>query len=144
MISRCIRRAGGVRESPPWDLEDRCGAPSGSGEIEPGARVENIDDGPPPLSQVKISRSEGCVADAGGAGVPSVEGLGGKSTPSTLSDEVDDGYKTDSGAGKSADRGGIASKKRPSSKGGESEEHDGSEEGRDTKRKPRKSARLVA
>ena len=67
----------------------------------------------------------------------------GKGTPSTLSDDADDGEIATAEATPRQTRGGNAAKKRPGSKGVESEGHETSEDGQDAKRKPRKSARLA-
>ena len=72
-----------------------------------------------------------------------VEVVEGKGTPSTLSDDADDGGIATAEAGPRQTCGGNAAKKRPGSKGIDSEGHETSEDGQDAKRKPRKSARLA-
>lgn len=138
-------------ESPPWDMADDCLAPSPiDHKMASGAGGEG-DGSPPPSSQLRTTGSAIAVPVASGADTQPVEAVGRKSTPSTISDSVSErdevipggASERDEGASKRDDRQGGKAKKRAMAKGGDSEELDALEESQDTKRRPRKSARLA-
>ena len=128
--------------SPPWDIEDECAGPSSAIGGVGGLIGEDSEEGPPPLSQEKVVGV--IVSDTAKPGIEVGHegGTGGKATPSTLSDDAEDAGTVGSDAEKRQGRGSIGTKKRRNSKDGDSEEHEARDEGHDTKRKPRKSARL--
>lgn len=131
------------RESPPWDIEDNR---AGSSAIVPDRPVTPIDDreaGPPPLSQFKAPISNLGEPGEYVMGIPLTEVAGGKSTPSTLSDDAGEGENGKVGAANNRGQGVFTAKKRTNSRGGEIEEQDIMEESLDGRRKPRKSARLA-
>ena len=66
-----------------------------------------------------------------------------KGTPSTLSEDLEDPALSDGEVSPPLDRSKGSSRKRPALKAIESESREPSEDGQDTKRKPRKSARLA-
>ena len=128
-------------ESPPWNMDGDCFILS---PADRGADHNHDDDGegrPPPLSQAKALRLEEEEAVGLGTEARAPEVVAGKSTPSTMSDDAED--DAGSGASKRQDRAGGKSKKRTIPKGVEAEEQEMSEEGHDSRRKPRKSARLA-
>ena len=129
--------------SPLWDIEDECAGPSSAVSGIVGLIGEDGEEGPPPLSQGKAIGVIVRDAATPGAEAGHEEGTGGKATPSTLSDDGDDVSIVGPGAERRQGRGNIGSKKRTNSKDGDSEEHGVHDEGHDTKRKPRKSARLA-
>lgn len=131
------------RESPPWDIEDNESAPSAIDPSRARLPFDDAEGGPPPLSQLTAPTLVSGGPSEYGLGIPFTGGPGGKSTPSTLSDDVGEGDDGNVGVAKGRGQGTSTAKKRTSSKGGESEEHDTPDEGLDTKRKPRKSARLA-
>ena len=115
----------------------------GPSQAERGVVVvidEDDQEGPPPLSQARTIVTE---TETSGLEGQHEGNVGGKSTPSTLSDDADDVIAAELGLGKRQGRGSTGTKKRPQSREGESEEQDMWDEGHDTKRKPRKSARLA-
>lgn len=129
--------------SPRWDIEDECAGPSYVGHGVVDVIGEDDEMGPLPLSQGKGARAVVAETEAPGSETRHDGNAGGKSTPSTLSDDADDVIATELGLGKRSGRGGSSTKKRPQSRGGDSEEQETCEDGQDTKRKPRKSARLA-
>ena len=134
----------GVREpSPPWDIEEPV---AGSSTIVVGQSEHPGDDvngGPPPLSQLKAGSSTVVEGGPPEMGDQPVGGPDRKSTPSTLSDDAEDTTVLDIGPAKRQGRVGANTRKRLNSKGGDSEDRETSEEGQDAKRRPRKSARLA-
>lgn len=134
-------KAGG-RNSPLWDIEEASGEPSTTaavGRHEPGEEKGGL----PPLVQSEVVKVEPGGADGRELVLQSNNVLGGKSTPSTLSDSPDEERAGEEVSGKLLGQSGVTSKKRVGSKGRESEDQETSEEGQDAKRKPRKSARLA-
>ena len=133
----------GAGDSPPWDIEDKFESSSTVGEVGLHAPAEEDEVGPPPVSQVRPEKAEAAYASGCESVLQSNEAIGGKSTPSTLSDNADEEGVGDHATGKLLGGSGVASKKRIGSKGRDLEEQEASEEGQDVKRKPRKSARLA-
>ena len=129
--------------SPPWDLEGECAGPSSTVGGAGGLIGEDGEEGPPLLSQVKAVGSIASDTAKPGTEIGHEGGTGGKATPSTLSDDVEDAGTVGSDAEKRQGTSSIGAKKRRNSKDGDSEEHEARDEGQDTKRKPRKSARLA-
>ena len=126
-------------ESPPWEIERS----SFANRDEAESRAEDCETGLPPTSQSAVA-SLG-VGDSAARSVEqeSVEVVEEKGTPSTLSDEADDCKAATAETAPRLTRGGSSVKKRPGSKGVESEGHETSEDGQDARPKPRKSARLA-
>ena len=130
--------------SPPWDIEESVTGSSTLGVGQSELPGNDVGGGlPPPLSQLKASRSTLVEGGSPEMGYQLVGGSDRKSTPSTLSDDVDDITALDIGQPKRQGRAGTNARKRLNSKGGESEDHETSEEGHDAKRRPRKPARLA-
>lgn len=141
-------------ESPPWDMTDECWALSPVDHKPPASAGGEGDGSPPPLSQMRAIGPVAIVPGVGGADTQSMEPIGGKSTPSTISespserDETALGGDTSRGevameGSKRDDRQAGKARKRTSARGGDLDDLEVSEEGQDTKRRPRKSARLA-
>ena len=143
LVELAFDRTHDERESPPWDLDDEYVDPLLTERASARDSVEDGEIGPPPPSQVKVAEKDSSATDGQAFGSSPVQELGGKTTPSTLSDNVDEDAATDAASGRRRLRGGAGSKKRSGSKGGEQEERDAVEEGQDSKHRPRKSARLA-
>ena len=133
----------GRSESPPWEIEGEHGGSPFINRDETGTHLEGCETGPPPPSQTAVADSGITDPTPRSPELEPVENVDGKGTPSTLSDDVDDGGADTAGATPRRARGGNVAKKRLGSKGVESEGHDTSEEGQDARRRPRKSARLA-
>ena len=144
-FARQPMRVGGTARTgtPRWDIEDDCAGPSYVVRGVVDVIGEDDEIGPLPLSQGKVA--EAIVTESGAPGSEARQdgNVGGKSTPSTLSDDADDVTGAEVGLGRRQGRSGSSTKKRPQSRGGDSEEQETYEDGHDTKRKPRKSARLA-
>lgn len=114
-----------------------------SGGVKLRESIAEDEVGAPLLSQAAaVKVEEGDVVESKSVS-QSNEASGGKSTPSTLSDNAGEEGVGDQEAGKHLGQSSVASKKRIGSKGRDLEELEASEEGQDLKRKPRKSARLA-
>ena len=138
-----FRGIAGGRNSPPWDLEDKCEEPSTISGV--GTRALGLEDGVGrlPLLQDPVVKVEEDTAYRGDSVSQIKEVVGGKSTPSTLSDNADEEGVVEQASGKLSGQSDAVSKKRAGPKGRDVEEAETSEEGQDLKRKPRKSARLA-
>ena len=129
--------------SPPWDLEDDYVGPPITERALVRDSTEDGEVGPPPPSQLKTADRDVSGREGGASRSPLVEEVGGKTTPLTLSDDVDEDVANDAMIGRRRSRGGAASKKRSGSKQGELDEWEEAGDEKDSKPKPRKSARLA-
>ena len=129
-------RTAELSRSPVWAIE----SPSREylSDVEP---VDN-ESGPPPPSQVRGSGSGMLSLLAMTDGNGEVQGGGKRSTPSTISDDVEDDTVEDGEGQKRSPRNSATSKKRALHKLVEVDGQDLSEDGQEHKRKQRKSARL--
>lgn len=134
-----VARAGSL----PWDIEDEFAGSSSAVRGIMGACGEDSEDGPPPLSQGEALGAIVSDSATSGKGVQHEGGTGGKTTPSTLSDDADDAGAVGPDAEKRPRIGGFGAKKRMNSKDGDPDGQETQDEGHDAKRKPRKSARLA-
>ena len=94
--------------------------------------------GLPPALQVDGGRTE---SKTGGAQY--LESGGRRSTPSTISDDAEENCASQGDVEKKVSRASGTGKKRSAAKASELDGQEGSEDGLDVKRKPRKSARAL-
>ena len=106
-------------------------------------KAEGDEKGLPPLSQAKAVGTSTMDRGAAGPEVQAVARTAGVTTPSTLSDDAASISALEPESPKRQGKAGSRVGKRPTSRGGDSEGHETSEEGQDTKKRPRKSARLA-
>ena len=132
----------GMREpSPPWDIEDNVDGSSTvmAGPSEPLG--DGLGESAPPLAQMNSACLAAVEAGTPETGDQPTDDPIRKSTPSTLSDDADDTAVSEVGLVKR--QGRANTRKRPISKGADSEDREMSEEGHDSRRRSRKSARLA-
>lgn len=132
----CSRGTEGKSRSPDWAIE------SPSREYISNLELADTESGPPPPTQLRGSGTEMLSLLSTSYVNSEVSDGVRRSTPSTISDEVEDNTLDDGEGQKQLPRCASTSKKRALHKAVESDGQELSEDGQEHKRRQRKSARL--